>query len=71
MERIKGNINHKLIRTNSNIPLKIRERVDNYANDYGISISSAIVILLKNALDNYEILQNMGIKKNDTNESAK
>jgi|LSQX01.1.fsa_nt_gb antitoxin component of RelBE/YafQ-DinJ toxin-antitoxin module len=66
---IRGQKDYNLIRTNSNIPKKIRERVDAYADDFGISISSAIVILLKNALDNYEIMQSMKSKK-DLNEST-
>ena len=65
---MRGQKDYELIRTNSNIPKKIRERVDAYADDYGISISSAIVILLKNALDNYEIVQNFSTKTNSNNE---
>ena len=66
---MRGQKDYELIRTNSNIPKKIRERVDAYADDYGISISSAIVILLKNALDNYEIVQNFSTKTTSNNEA--
>ena len=66
---MRGQKDYELIRTNSNIPKKIRERVDAYADDYGISISSAIVILLKNALDNYEIVQNFSSKTTSNNEA--
>ena len=66
---MRGQKDYDLIRTNSNIPKKIRERVDAYADDYGISISSAIVILLKNALDNYEIVQNFSSKTTSNNEA--
>lgn len=66
----KGRKEYEFIRTNINIPKKIRERINDYAYDFGITISSASVILLKTALDNYEIMQNMKDKK-DLNESTK
>ena len=66
----KGRKEYELIRTNINIPKKIRERINAYADDFGITISSASVILLKTALDNYEIMQNMKDKK-EQNESTK
>ena len=66
----KGRKEYEFIRTNINIPKKIRERINDYAYDFGITISSASVILLKTALDNYEIMQNMKDKK-EQNESTK
>lgn len=46
----------ELKRINANIPIKLYNRVKNYANENMLNLTSAYIMLLNQALNNYEKL---------------
>lgn len=58
-------MNKDLVRTNVNLPKSMRDRIDNYAEEIGINLTSAIIILLKTGLDNNDIIKSMKLSKEE------
>lgn len=56
---MKYNKKNDFKRVNINVPVELYDRVRNYAEDIGINITSAYIILLNQALDNKDMLNQM------------
>ena len=59
MAKEKSNI--ELKRVNMNLPTNLVERVKNYADDLGINTTSAYIVLLNQALNQNQQIQNMPV----------
>lgn len=57
MTKEKNNIEVK--RINANIPVKLAKRVEDYANENMLNLTSAYITLLNQALNSYEITKAM------------
>ena len=49
----------ELKRVNMNLPLHIVEKVEDYANDLGLNVTSAYIVLLNQALEQKQMLSQM------------
>ena len=56
---MKYNKKNDFKRVNINVPVELYDRVRNYAEDIGVNITSAYIILLNQALDNKDMLNQM------------
>lgn len=51
--------NVEVRRINANIPIKLANRVENYANENMLNLTSAYITLLNQALNSYEVTKAM------------
>lgn len=49
----------ELKRVNMNLPLHIVEKVEDYANDLGLNVTSAYIVLLNQALEQKQMITQM------------
>lgn len=54
-----GEIKRELTRINMNLPVDLVEQVKKYASEFGINTTSAFTILVKNALEQQNMLREM------------
>ncbi len=52
-------VNKELIKVSMNLPMSIVERVKSYAETLGINITSAYIVLLNQALDQKDAMNNL------------
>lgn len=48
--------NYNTTRTNFNLPTHLREKVEQYAEYMGLNVTSALTVLIKNALDQVSLI---------------
>lgn len=64
----KENKKVELKRVNMNLPLSLVNRIEEYAYNMGLNITSAYIILLNQALDNKDMFKNLPILLNAIND---
>lgn len=64
-------LDKSLVRTNLNLPKHLRDRVNEYAYETGLNVTSAVIVLLKIGLDNYDVINAMKASKDSSKDGSK